>query len=106
MHTIIDTIESPDWVIQGWQVKFILSEKQLHQIRKLSRVENWYEDPVIAATEMHKLNICFTSIRKFYEVFGTLPQIGDRLFNEDSGMVVQARSIDGSVDTITYVLSV
>lgn len=105
MKSIVDSFDHPDWKIQGWQIKFLLSERLLHEIKKISRVSNWYEDPVIADTWTAKLSTCFNSIHNYYNVFGVLPQVGDRLFNEESGLMVQERSIDGNVMTITFTLA-
>jgi hypothetical protein len=106
MKAIVDSIEHPHWVIQGWQIKFLLSDKLLHQAKLLSRVDNWYEDPVIADTWQQKVSVCFNSIFQFYDAFGQFPQVGDRLFNEESGMIVQDRSIDGNLKQMTFTLSI
>ena len=106
VKSVVDTIDYKDWFVKEWKIKFLLSERQLSEIKKLSRVDNWYEDPVVADTYFDRLCVCFDSIQKFYESFGTLPQIGDRLFDEDTGMKVQERSIDGNMMTITFTLSV
>lgn len=106
MRSVVDTIEHQDWSIKGWKIKFVFSERQLHEVKKLSRVSNWYEDPVVAETWTVRLGICFSSIQNFYDTFGVLPQVGDRLFDEDLGMIIQDRSIDGYLRTITFTLSV
>ena len=106
MKSIVDSLDHPDWRIEGWQIKFLLSERLLSEIKKISRVSNWYEDPVIADTWIERLWICFNSIQNFYTVFKVLPQVGDRLFNEESGLIVQERSIDGNVMVITFTLGV
>ena len=106
MKSIVDALEHPDWQIEGWKIKFLLSERLLHDVKKISRVSNWYEDPIIAATWTERLTICFNSIQNFYNIFRAMPQIGDRLFNEDSGLMIQERSIDGSLMTITFTLSI
>ena len=103
--SIVEAIEDQDWVVNEWKVKFLLSERYLHQVKKLSRVDNWYEDPIVTSTVMDRLNVCFTSLQTYYKTFGTLPQIGDRLFNEDSGLIIQSRSIDGDLKTLTFTLS-
>jgi len=112
MKSIVETIKHQDWaikgqnwVIKGWEIQFLFSEKQLQEVRKLARVDNWYEDPIVADTCMVRLATCFNSIQKFYNTFGILPQVGDRLFDEDSGMIIQDRSIDGDVMAITFTLS-
>ena len=104
--SIVEAIEDQDWVVEGWRVKFLLSERLLHQVKKLSRVDNWYEDPIITSTVMHRLGICFISILEYHKTFDTLPQVGDRLFDEDSGMIIQARSIDGNLKTLIFTLSI
>lgn len=106
MKAIVDTIEHEDWVVRGWEIKFILSDRLLHQVKLLSRVDHWYDDPVVADTYVSKMNVCFNSIQQFYNTFGMLPQIGDRLFNEESGVIVQDRSIDGNLRQITFTVSV
>lgn len=106
MKAIIDIIDHPDWVVRGWRIKFLLSDKVIHQVRVLSRVDHWYEDPVVADTWMNKMLVCFNSIQQFYNTFGLLPQVNDRLFDEDTGLIVQDRSIDGGMKTITFTLSV
>lgn len=106
MKAIIDIIDHPDWMVRGWQIKFLLSDKVIHQVRLLSRVDNWYEDPVIADTWMNKMSICVNSIQQFYDTFGLLPQVNDRLSDEDTGLMVQDRSIDGRLKTIIYTLSI
>ncbi|GAB4022062.1 hypothetical protein [Spirosoma koreense] len=105
MKSIIDTLDHPDWKIDGWQIKFMLSERLLHTIKKRSEIDNWYEDPAVTAVWMKKLRICFTSMQIFHQYFNVLPHVGDRLFDEDSGMIVQERSIDGNVMTITFTVS-
>ncbi|MCK8494560.1 MULTISPECIES: hypothetical protein [Spirosoma] len=105
MRAIVDTFEHDEWVIQEWKVRFLLSEKQLHFIKKHSTVFNWYEDQLIADTWEEKLKICFNSIHKFYRTFGVLPQVGDRLFDEDTGLLILDRSIDGGLMTVTFTLS-
>ena len=105
MKAIVETIEHHDWLIKEWKIKFLLSESQLREVRMLSRVSNWYEDPVIADTWNEKLSTCFKSIQTFYKTFGVLPQIGDRLFDSDLGMMIENRSIDGDMMTITFTVS-
>lgn len=106
MKSIVDTIEHQDWSIRGWKVNFLFSERQLYEVKKLSRVSNWYEDPIVADTWTVRLNTCFSSIQNFYNTFGVLPQVGDRLFDENSGMIIQDRAIDGHLMTITFTLSI
>ena len=106
MKAIVETIELQDWTIKEWKIKFLLSEKLLREVRMLSRVSNWYEDPVVVDTWIEKLCTCFNSIQTFHKSFGTLPEIGDRLFDEELGMVIQDRSIDGDLMTITFTLSI
>ncbi len=103
--SIVEAIEDQDWVVNEWKVKFLLSERYLHQVKKLSRVDNWYEDPIVTSTVMDRLSVCFSSLQAYHKTFGTLPQIGDRLFNEDSGLIIQSRSIDGDLKTLTFTLN-
>lgn len=102
----MESITQQNWLIKGWAIHFLFSEKQLHQVKKLSRIDNWYEDPIVKDTCMDRLCTCYNSINKFYNTFGVLPQVGDRLFDEDSGMIVQERSIDGDLMVISFTLSV
>jgi hypothetical protein len=104
IQSVVDVFVNDEWCIDDWKIQFLLSERHLYEIRKISSVSNWYEDQVIAATCMSKLTICFESIYKFHKTFRMLPVIGDRLFDEDTGMKIQDRSIDGSLMTITFVL--
>lgn len=106
MKSIVDALDHPDWTIEGWQIKFLLSERLLHDVKKLSRVSNWYEDPIIADTWTDKLFVCYTSIQTYYKIFRALPQTGDRLFNEESGLIIQERFIDGNLMSITFTLSI
>ena len=105
MTTILEAVEHPTWSIKGWKIKFLLSERMLHQVKKLSRVNNWYEDPDVVAIWRDRLSVCYNSIYNFYDDFGIPPQIGDRLFDEDSGVIIQDRSIDGRLKTITFTLN-
>ncbi|WP_020606015.1 hypothetical protein [Spirosoma spitsbergense] len=104
--SIMETIAQPDWSIEKWQIHFLLSEKYLHQVKKLSKITRWYDDPVIVDTCHDRLRTCFQSIRDFHDTFGILPQVGDRLYDEDSGLLVQDRSIDGGLRVITFTLSI
>ncbi|GAB3779606.1 hypothetical protein GCM10028818_30440 [Spirosoma horti] len=105
MRTLIDAIEHEKWTVNEWSVQFILSEKQLHLIKKLSPVEDWYENQLVIDDWMVKLEVCFYNVEKYYESFGCLPQYGDRLSDEDLGLMIQERAIDGTSKTITFVLS-
>ncbi|AKD54368.1 hypothetical protein [Spirosoma radiotolerans] len=105
MRTLIDAIEHEKWTVNDWRVQFILSEKQLHLIKKLSPIEDWYENQSVIDDWMVKLDVCFFNLEKFYDAFGYLPQYGDRLSDEDLGLMIQERAIDGSSKTITFVLS-
>ena len=105
MKSIVDALDHPDWHVEGWQIKFILSERVLYDVKKLARVSNWYEDPVIADTWTERLCIYFDSIQNFYQIFRVLPQVGDRLLIEDSGLIIQERAIDGKTMIITFTLS-
>ncbi|MBD2753929.1 hypothetical protein [Spirosoma validum] len=102
---LIECLHLTQWIINDFKIQFLLSERILTEIRKISCVSNWYEDPVASATYIDRVNVCFISIRQYYLDFGSLPQIGDRLYNEDTGMIVQDRSIDGGLMTITFTLS-
>lgn len=104
--TIVDPIEHANWSIRGWKIKFILSDKQLSQIRNQSKLSNWYEDTVVRNTWVERVCVCWDSIEKFYKTFGMLPQVGDRLFDESSGSLIQDCSIDGHLMTITFTLSI
>ncbi len=104
--TIMESINQEDWLIKGWEIHFLLSEKKLHQVKKISTIDNWYEDPIVIDTIIDRLRTCFKGIKKFYTTFGVLPQVGDRLFDEDSGMVIHERSIDADLMVISFTLSV
>ena len=104
-QSIIQSLHYSRWTINDFKIVFLLSERILHEIKKISRLPNWYEDPVAADTYIDRLNLCFTSVEKYYKAFGILPQVGDRLYNEDTGMIVQDRAIDGGLMTITFTLS-
>lgn len=105
MESIVDTIEHQAWVVQGWQVKFLLSERQLQLVRKMAGCREWYEDQFVLETWQDKMQVCFNTIQHFYESFGTLPQVGDRLYDEGTGLMIKDRSIDGNLKTITFVLT-
>jgi hypothetical protein len=104
VNMLIEPFTDPAWVIQGWQIKFMLSDKLLTLARKQSRIRNWYDDPSAVATWHEAINVCYTSIQKYHSTFGILPTVGDRLFNEDSGLLINDRSIDGGLMTITFTL--
>ncbi|UFH52501.1 hypothetical protein [Spirosoma sp. KNUC1025] len=104
-QSIIESIHYPEWTIGQWQIAFLFSERLLADLKKISRLSNWYEDQIVAATYVDRANLCFISIKKYHAMFGSLPQIGDRLFDEDTGLFVQERSINGRQMTITYTLS-
>jgi len=104
-QSIVESLHYDEWTLNGFKVVFLLSERILAEIKKVSQVINWYEDPIVASFYIDLVNICFISIRQFYNAFGILPQVGDRLYNEDTGLLVINRSIDGSLMTVTFVLS-
>lgn len=104
-QSVIERIYYVEWLIQDWKIGFLLSDRLLAEISKLSRVDNWYEDPIIVDTYIDRINICFNSIQQYYTTFGILPQVGDRLYDEETGMIIQDRSIDGGLMTITFTLS-
>ena len=106
MKTIVEAIDHQDWVLEDWKIKFILSERMLHEVKKLARVDNWYEDPIVADTWRDRVSICYDSIYSFHETFGIPPQVGDRLFDEDTGVIIQNRAIDGRLKTITFTISI
>ena len=70
MRTLIDAIEHDQWIVNDWRIQFTLSEKQLHLIKKLSHVEDWYENQSVIDDWMVKLAVCFYNVEKFYESFG------------------------------------
>lgn len=104
-QSVIESVHYSEWVIKDWKVIFLFSDRLLGEIRKLSKVNNWYEDPIIVNIYLDRVNICFNSIQKYYTTFGMLPHVGDRLYNGDTGMIVQDRSIDGGLMTLTFTLS-
>lgn len=105
VKSVVDSIHLTHWTIGEFKLVFLFSERILTEIKKLSCLPNWYEDPITAATYIDRLNTCFISIDKYYKVFGTLPQLGYRLYDEDTGMLIQECSIDGELMTITFTLS-
>ncbi|MFD2938349.1 hypothetical protein [Spirosoma flavum] len=102
----MEAISKPDWKIKGWTIHFLLSEKQLHRVKKLSTLDNWYEDPIVVDTCHDRLQTCYNSIQQYYDTFGLLPVVGDRLFDEDSGLIIQDRSIDGDLKIISFTMSI
>lgn len=103
--SVVDTHRSNRWVIEKWHINFLFSERMLVTIKHRSKVPNWYEDMDVATEYMSQLEVCFNSINAFHKSFGSLPVIGDRLFNEDTGLLIKDRSIDGGLRTVTFVLS-
>jgi len=104
-RSVVESLHYSQWTINGFKIVFLLSERILTEIKKVSRLPNWYEDPVAADTYIDRLHLCFTSVQKYYSAFGSLPHVGDRLYNEDSGMIIRDRAIDGRLMTITFTLS-
>lgn len=104
IHPIIEPFESDDWIIQDWNLKFLLSERLLTHARKQSGTANWHEDPLIAATWSGVISKCFRSVQTYHKAFAVLPMVGDRLFNEDTGWQIIDRSIDADMMTITFTL--
>lgn len=105
IQPVIASLHYQEWIINDFKILFLFSERVLTEIRKLSRADDWYEDTVVSATYIDRVNSCFISIEKYYHAFGILPQVGDRLYNEDTGMIVQEQAIDGDLMTITFTLS-
>lgn len=105
MATLIDTLSHEAWIINGWKIHFVLSEMVIHQISKTTPYPVWYENETTSQVWMQKLGLCFTSLERCYQTFGWLPQIGDRLFDEDLGLMIKDRSIDGTMKTITFTLT-
>lgn len=106
LPNLIDPIAHPAWKIQNWTIKFVLSDRVLGLVRKQSNVINWYEDPVVANAWLERMSVCVYSIQQFHQAFGALPQVGDRLFDQTvTGAMVEERSIDGYLMTITFTLS-
>ena len=104
VHLIIDPFESADWQIEDWHIKFLLSERLLTHARKQSARSNWYEDTQIATTWNELILTCFHSVQRYHRTFHTLPVVGDRLFNEDTGWRIQDRSIDGDLMSVTFTM--
>lgn len=105
MATLIDTLEHEKWVLKDWKVRFLLSEKVIKVISKKALYPIWYEDEVTYEDWMKKLTVCYNSVQTYHDTFGLIPQIGDRLYDEDLGLMVQDRSIDGRLKTITFTLT-
>ncbi|GAB4017056.1 hypothetical protein GCM10028773_11980 [Spirosoma koreense] len=104
IHSIIEPFTAEEWIIEEWTIKFMLSERLLTLARKQAKGSNWYEDPLIAASWGETISRCFRSVQTYHKAFHTVPMVGDRLFNEDTGLRVQDRSIDGDLMTITFTL--
>jgi len=106
LPTIIDPIEHTAWTILNWKIKFLLSDRVLGIVRKQSKLDNWYEDPVVTDAWIERMDTCVHSIQKYHRTFGALPHVGDRLFdNTTTGAAIEERSIDGYLMTITFTLS-
>ena len=104
-QSVVESLHYSKWTINDFKIVFLLSERILSEIKKLSGQPNWYEDMAAADTYIDRLNLCFTSVEKYHTAFGILPQVGDRLYNEDTGMIIKERAIDGDLMTITFTLS-
>ena len=104
VQTIIEPFESVDWMVGEWKIKFLLSERLLTHARKQSVNLNWYEDALITASWRKVIAKCFRSIQQYHRTFYSLPVLGDRLFDEDTGWRIQDRTIDGDLMTITFTL--
>ncbi len=104
-QAVIESVHYSEWVVEDWKIVFLFSDRLLAEVRKLSKATNWYEDPTIVDTYLDRVNLCFVSIQKYHATFGALPQVGDRLYDEETGMVIQDRSIDGNLMTITFTLT-
>ena len=87
-QSIIETLHYDEWTIKDFKILFLFSERVLTAIKNASQVINWYKDPVVASFYIDQVNTCFTSIRQFYKAFGVLPQVGDRLYDQDAGLLV------------------
>ncbi|MFD2937101.1 hypothetical protein [Spirosoma flavum] len=105
MVTIFDGISQREWVIKGWKIHFMLSEKKLNELKKLSQAEEWYKDPKVIETGLIRLQTCFNCLALVWETFNALPVKGDRLFDEDSGLIIQDRAFDAQNKVITFTLS-
>lgn len=104
VRTIVEPFEYPEWVVEEWHIKFLLSERLLTRARKQASISNWHEDPLVVATWDGIITLCFRSVEQYYRSFHMLPMVGDRLFNEDTGWRIQDRSIDGDMMTITFTM--
>lgn len=104
VRSLVEPFEYTEWVVEDWNIKFMLSERLLTHARKQSTLPNWYEDPLVVATWDELISLCFHSLKKYHKSFHCLPVIGDRLFNEDTGWCIQDRSIDANLMTITFTL--
>lgn len=105
MATLLDTLTHETWTINDWSIRFILSERVIKLISKTARYPVWYEDDATHKVWIDKLTVCFNSIQGCYQTFGWLPQVGDRLLDGDLGLMIQERSIDGNIKTITLTLT-
>lgn len=105
MATLIDTLIHETWTINDWSIRFILSEKVIKLIGKTARYPVWYQDDATQTVWMDKLTVCFNSIQRCHQTFGWMPQVGDRLLDGDLGLMIQDRSIDGNLQTVTFTLT-
>ncbi|AUD00846.1 hypothetical protein [Spirosoma pollinicola] len=104
-QSVIESLHQAEWTINGFKIVFLFAEQVLSVIKSRSLVTNWDEDPIATDPYLDRLKRCFISVQQYHMAFGSLPQIGDRLYDEDTGMKIQDRSIDGNLRTITFTLS-
>ena len=71
VKSVVDSIHLTHWTIGEFKLVFLFSERILTEIKKLSCLPNWYEDPITAATYIDRLNTCFISncFQLFFDYF-------------------------------------
>lgn len=102
---LIDLITQDDWIIKDWKIFFSLHDKRLISINRSATVRNWYEDEVMNQIWRQRLASGMLSMRRYYDKFGVLPQVGDRLHDYNTGLLILERELNGESDLIIFLIS-
>ena len=102
---LIDLITQDDWNINDWKIFFSLHDKLLISINRSATVRNWYEDERMNQVWRQRLASGVLSMRRYYEKFGVLPQVGDRLHDYNTGLLILEREINGETDSFIFLVS-
>ncbi|SFC23701.1 hypothetical protein [Spirosoma endophyticum] len=103
---LIDLIPQDDWLINGWKIYFSLHDKLQLLINRNAPGKNWYEDEAVNQYWLRRLGLWMISIHQYYDAFGVLPHVGDRLSDQPgTGLLVFEREVNGLSTAITYILS-